>query len=569
MSVINRALAFVLLAFSCHQSAFAGTFFNITPSGAPAQLSMVICLNALGPLSCQNYTTTATNFTVTSNIPNHTYPNAGVKITTPGYSLSNCTMNSNGYCIFSVSNTQPAFIQSAPSSCLAGSVVFTPTVAQVNNPTGGNPTAPQQVTVNMSMCNSQGQPLFPSASNPIHVDLYGAPNGVFTPTSTTTSTGAVTFTYSGQSFPNNLSINAWMSDNTNNGASLGVTQVLMQNTPGCTLGGTHYDVPLTGKLPGSLQVNADVGYSPGSSSSTYKTYTLDTGSLGVVVPLSDLPRNSNVIGPGAAGVKYYDSSGNTYAGNYYLAPVRIQLSSGAVLTQPMMVLAISSAYCTGPTSKSCYSNPPSPTLRYMGVGFNRDGTTGGDLFTSPVYNAFLHITNTLNGTDVTPGYFLTPNDVNAATGLKLGIDSTTGYNVVNLSPNPAVPGDFLPQGGCFSFTASPPPNQFCGTALLDIGIDYMFIDLPRSQWPAGTHDSSDLVPAGVAMGILMGNTGSPAMQYSFNAVNGSAPPANSATPTEVQWIDNPVIFVNTGRRPLYIFNYLYNGQCGQVAFKSI
>jgi hypothetical protein len=568
--VIKRILAFLLISFGCYQSALAaGTFFNVTSTGIPAKLSMVICLNGVGALSCQNYTASATNLTIASNIPNHNYPIAGIKVTTPGYTLSGCTMNSSGYCLFSVSSTQPALIQSAPSSCLAGSVVFTPTTTYVNNPTGGSPTAPQQVTVNMSMCNSLGQPLFPSAANPIHVDLYGGPTGVISPTSTTTSTGAVTFTYNGQTFPNNLSINAWISDSTNKGASLGVTQVLMKNTPPCTLGTTQYNVPLTGTLPGSLQVNADVGYSAGSPGNTYKTYTLDTGSLGVVVPLSDLPMNANVIGPGAVGVKYYDSSGNTYSGNYYLAPVRIQLTSGAVLTQPIMVLAIDKAYCTGPTTKSCYTNAPAPNLHYIGVGFNRDGTTGGDLFTSPVYNAFLHITNGDNGIDVTPGYIFTPNDSTAMTGLTLGVNSTTNYGIVDLLPNPAIPGDFLAQAGCFTFTASPSPNQFCGTALLDIGIDYMFIDLPRDQWPAGTHDSQDLVPAGVNMKIIMGDLVTPQLHYVFNAVNGTPPPADTATPTEVQWIDNPAIFVNTGRRPLYDYDYLYNGQCGQVGFEHL
>jgi hypothetical protein len=570
--VIKRALIFLLLSAGWCQTALAGTFFNVTSSGLPAQISMTICLNGTAGISCQNYTASATNFTITSNIPNHTYPNAGIKINTPGYTLAGCTMNSNGYCTFSVSNTQAASIQSAPSSCLAGSVVFNPTVTQLNNPTGGTPTAPQQFTVNMSMCNSLGQPVFPTAANPIHVDVYGAPNGVISPASTTTSTGAVTFTYSGQSFPNNLSLNAWMSDSTNNGASLGVTQILKQNTPSsCTLGSNFYDVPLAGTLPGALQVTADVGYTVGSVTSNYKTYTIDTGSLGVVVPLADLPQNANVIGPGPVGVKYYDSSGNTYAGNYYLAPVRIQTSSSTVQTQTIMVLAINKAYCSGPTTKSCYTgSAPTPNLHYMGVGFNRDGTTGGDLFTSPVYNAFLHLTNASNGTDITPGYYLTPNDNTAPTGLRLGISSTTGYTPVNLSPNPAVPGDFLPQSGCFSFPPAS-PNQFCGTALLDVGIDYMFIDLPKAQWPAGTHNSSDQVPAGVDMEILMGSSVMPApLQYPFTTVlPPTSPPANTATPTQVQWIDNPTIFVNTGRRPLYIYNYLYNGQCGQVAFKHL
>lgn len=38
--------------------------------------------------------------------PNHTYPTAGIRINTPGYHWShNCSINSQGYCLFSVSDT--------------------------------------------------------------------------------------------------------------------------------------------------------------------------------------------------------------------------------------------------------------------------------------------------------------------------------------------------------------------------------------------------------------------------------------------------------------------------------
>jgi len=450
-------------------------------------------------------------------------------------------------------------------------IVFSPAVTYVNNPSGNTANPPQQFTIRMTMNNSQGYLLQPTIQNPIHVNVYGAPDGVITPVSTTTSTGSVTFTYSGQSFPNNISINAWISDSTNNGAALGVTQVLQQNPLPCSAGSTSNQVLLVQTLPDALQVKADVGYAANAPTTSLDTYTVDTGSLGVVVPVHDLPNNGNVIGPGAPGVKYYDSSGNTYSGNYYLAPVRIKLASGGTVeTQPIMVLGINKAYCTGPSSKPCYSSPPSPTLHYLGVGFNRNSSTANDLFDSPTANAFLHITDASNGTDLTPGYYLTPND-NLTTGLALGITSTSQYNVINLTPNPAVPGDFNAQAGCFSFPDSSTPSPFCGTALLDVGIDSMFIDLPKSEWPAGTHDSNNEVPAGTRMSILMGPENTPAMSYNFHAVQGN-PPANSPAPSKVQWIDTTAsgqIFVNTGRRPLYMYNYFYNGQCGQVGFHNL
>lgn len=569
---MKKSILFFILFFAYGSHAFAGNFFNVSASGPAAQISLTLCLNGKGPLSCQNYTVSATNFNITTTIPNHVYPNAGIKINTPGYALSGCTLNNNGYCLFSVSNTTATTILLTPPTCQAGLVSFSPTATFVNNPTGNTTKPAQQFTINMTMCNSQGKALIPSASNPVHVEVYGAPSGVISPTVTTTSNGSVTFTYNGQAFPNNITINAWISDPTNNGAALGVTQVLKQNKPTCSYGTASYDVPLTSTLPDALQVLADVGYDENASQSTLKSYTIDTGSLGVVVPLTELPKNANVIGPGAAGNKYYDSSGNTYSGNYYLAPVRIKLSTGVIETHPIMVLAINKAYCTGPTSRSCYSgSPPTPNLHYLGVGFNRNSTNAGDLFGSPAQNAFLQLTNANNGTDISPGYYLTPNDSFALTGVRLGITDVTNYNLINLASNTAVPGDFKAQAGCYSFPASPLPNQFCGTALLDVGIDYMFIDLPRAQWPVGTYNADDLVPAGVNMSILMGAVNSPAMNYSFNAVIGNAP-SGTATPEKVQWIDSTgtgQIFVNTGRRPLYIYDYLYDGQCGQVGFKSV
>ncbi|MFI4957122.1 MAG: lactonase family protein [Gammaproteobacteria bacterium] len=50
-------------------------------------------------------------FNITTNVPNHYYPSAGIKIFTSGYPIiSGCTMIANGYCLFGVSDTKPASI---------------------------------------------------------------------------------------------------------------------------------------------------------------------------------------------------------------------------------------------------------------------------------------------------------------------------------------------------------------------------------------------------------------------------------------------------------------------------
>jgi hypothetical protein len=357
--------------------------------------------------------------------------------------------------------------------------------------------------------------------------------------------------------------------------------VLQANPLACSYSANYYEIPLTQSLPNPIQIQADVGYSTSSALSTLKTYTIDTGSLGVIVPASELPKNANVVGPGPAGVTYYDSSGNTYSGNYYLAPVRVQTDTATVATQPIMVLAIDKAFCSGPRKAVCELTPPSLDLHYLGVGFNRPGnnppdSTLQDLIHTPAANAFLHITNSNNGVDVTPGYAFYPSNSSPAAGLRLGINSATAasHQLVNLTPDPAVPGDFLTEYGCFGFTNTVPPAQFCGTLLLDIGIDEMFLGLPKAQWPAGTYDGDKKVPEMIPpfnMVIAAGTLSQ--MNYTFNVVQScpSSAGPNVVAPCYVQWSDTTnsgIVSVNTGRRALYQYHYFYQGQCGQVGFES-
>ena len=102
---------FSLLLMTQAKLAYSGLLFNITSAGgAPETISFTLCLNGKGPLSCQNYSVDNLNLSILSTIPNHTYDVAGIKINTPGYTLSGCTMINTGYCLFTVSNTSAASI---------------------------------------------------------------------------------------------------------------------------------------------------------------------------------------------------------------------------------------------------------------------------------------------------------------------------------------------------------------------------------------------------------------------------------------------------------------------------
>ncbi len=86
--------------------------------------------------------------TVTTNIPNRTYPNAGAIVNTPGYRVvpagdffhnlipaTDCNLISNGFCKFAVSNTTPAHI------------LIASTTAQIVKLHVPDPTTPVSVTL--------------------------------------------------------------------------------------------------------------------------------------------------------------------------------------------------------------------------------------------------------------------------------------------------------------------------------------------------------------------------------------------------------------------------------------
>lgn len=80
--------AFLSLLLSQSSFATPGLFFNVTSSGLDLSIRTT---------------------------PNHFYPAAGIRIDTPGISLAapggDCVLNSNGFCLFPVSNTAPATIK--------------------------------------------------------------------------------------------------------------------------------------------------------------------------------------------------------------------------------------------------------------------------------------------------------------------------------------------------------------------------------------------------------------------------------------------------------------------------
>jgi hypothetical protein len=421
----------------------------------------------------------------------------------------------------------------------------------------------------MTIFDSTGRIVMPTQSNPLNLNVYGVPiglpSGVIAPIQATVTSGtSMTFTYNGGAFPNNMEIAAWWNDPSSGGASLGTTLFVHANQPACNYGSQSYPLKVDSNVPSEIQVEAVVGAN-NPQPSDFKKFTIDTGSLGVVVTKSSMVMDSNVHGPGAAGQKFYDSSGFVFTGNYYLAPVSLYLTDGTfVQTNPILVLAIDGVHChTG--YKNCNSDIP-PDLHYLGVGFDRNNTMIGDLFDSPSENAFLEFTDANSGTDINGGYILSTN------GVTVGItaDNSSGFKTVALTANSDFPGDWNAIPGCYGFPGLPGAPKFCGNLLLDVGISEMFLDASRDQWPAGSYDSNNKVPDGIEMSIQAGNNNQWgnqwAMSYTFSAVQPPEQPTGPA-PTYAEWYDDGNLFVNTGRRPLLAFDYLYSGSCGIAGFR--
>jgi len=472
---------------------------------------------------------------------------------------------------------------------LANRVVFSPDVVTLANPTSpGGAGQATSFTLDVRAHDASGRPVEPSEVRPLVVELQGAPDGVITPRRVRLTSGSsVTFQYAGGYFPDPLTMVAWLdapaldsdADDDAGGAAsagraIGRARVVGQNAVRCARGPGSHALRVLCEDGGSveqcalqairhgLRVHAAVGWNDAAGKLT--PFTVDTGSIGTIVPRSHL--GPDAIGPGAPGRVYYDSSGRIFSGHYYLAPVSFAVEGGGIVkTPPMLVLAIDEQTCSE-SHPSCRPDPD-PQLHYLGVGFAR-GSGAADGFLSPADNAFLRLAEA--GGDVSPGYVLT------GRGITIGIPSTDGYALQPLAPSAVAPGDWSTAPGCFAFPDLPEPNQFCGNFLLDVGLLEMFLDLPPSQRPEGSAEEvrcrggregsrCTYVPEGTRVQIVAGTPDAPAMAYEFTARRDPVGPE----PTYAQWIDRASVFVNVGRRPLFRFHYMLDQRCGNVGFARV
>lgn len=286
-------------------------------------------------------------------------------------------------------------------------------------------------------------------------------------------------------------------------------------------------------LTSTLKVHAKVNGGPTES------YTVDTGSVGFILPASQVP---NIPAGSPSGQITYSSSGLQLNGVWATVPVTFpdstnQAGVSVAASATIPVLAVSSATCTGNGVNSGNCTPTIPHM--MGIGFGR-GTT---VQTSPPYNVTLNLTEMAAGT-MRRGYLITRD------GLYIGLTPTdvgNSYGTQTLTsagtPASGTHNDWTTPSGGFKIGTG---SEAVGTVLVDTGLLDMIVE--NTGLP-----SSGLVPTGTQMTIYIGTH-----DYIFDVDD-----SGGATPTSTNYATaSHGAFVNTGLRALYHYNVLYDADGG-------
>src|SRR5207248_589963 len=99
----------------------------------------------------------------------------------------------------------------------------------------------------------------------------------------------------------------------------------------------------------------------------------------------------------------------------------------------------------------------------------------------------------------------------------------------------------------------------CGTVLVDTGIASAILGLPRSRRPPSMRTT---IPDGTVIRVDVGSA-PPALSERFTAGVSGQP----LTPKAIRWAGDPKPFVNTGRHPIALYDYLFDDASGKLGFK--
>lgn len=290
--MIKRILANIslLLSLILSQSigiAASNSIFNVSATGPTTNVSLTLCLNGKALLSCQNYNVAGLTLAIRTNIPNHIYPAAGIRINTPGYSLGNlgldCTPNNNGACLFSVNYAQEKTINlvvNGPLSIMPSSLV----TASRNTPYTQTITATGGIAPYFYVISEGSLPTGLTLDSATGV-LSGTPTieGIYTFSITATDSNYPNSNSGSQDY--SLTVNGALSINPSSLPSA-TQNMAYEQTVSATGGVTPYSYEITaGTLPSGLSLNnatGEISGTPTTSGSYSFTITVtdansDTG----------------------------------------------------------------------------------------------------------------------------------------------------------------------------------------------------------------------------------------------------------------------------------------------------
>jgi hypothetical protein len=253
----------------------------------------------------------------------------------------------------------------------------------------------------------------------------------------------------------------------------------------------------------------------------------------------------------------YTSNGLTLEGEIVMARVAIGVSSsfkggatnGLPVTTSMPVRVVESASCDS-AYPHCQVPPSLSTVGMLGIGFGRDPSV------TPSSNALLEVEEVADGT-MRPGYIVSDHPPQLTVGLPA---STADFSSLALAP--ASNGDWLATSleGCVRLPAI--SWSLCGTLLVDTGLDYSLVSVPSG---ATTPYDGGALPNGVEIDFLAPSDGT--VMTSVVDLGSSS----LQTPPSVEFRHPPetTAVVNTGRRILAAYDYLFDARAGEVGFRKV
>ena len=280
---------------------------------------------------------------------------------------------------------------------------------------------------------------------------------------------------------------------------------------------------------------------------------VDTGSATLVLAKNLV--NTTGLQSLGAGAVYYSSSNKLLHGTYYSIPVTITGANNTSVTSMVQALVTDIA----------------DSFAYMGIGFDRGGTTGATantpLFPTASMNALLNVTQvgTTAVTNMRRGYIIDGSTNSITVGLT---GTASGYALMKLAPNTVAGNPSLWARAQMGVTVN---GQALGTGnfVPDTGISYMILVSSNSNFTSGSGATNT-----VSVNLTPGLPAELVSSYSFTtgpSASGTALPPSVEVQAPLSAAADPLASdpaVNSGQAFYSAFSYLFDYDGGFVGYSG-